>query len=82
MFIYLGGNALTLRAGKPLVTSRLGAKLGATWGQRRNFEGGKASGHWEAGGKAGGKAGGNAVTLRARKPLVTRRLRAKLGATP
>ena len=59
-----GGNAVTLRARIPLVT----AKLGATWGQRRNFEGGKASGHWEAGGKAGGKVGGN--------------LGAKLGATP
>ena len=55
-----GGNAVTSRAGNPLVTERLGAKLGAklgaTWGQHRNFEGGKAYGHWEAGGKAGGKA--------------------------
>ena len=46
-----------------LVTGRMGAKLGATRGQPGgnaiNFEGGKTSGHWEAGDKAGGKAGGN-----------------------
>ena len=43
MFIYPGGNAITWKAGKPLVTGRLGTKLGAklgpTWGQLRNFEG-------------------------------------------
>ena len=84
MFIYPGGNAITWKAGKPLVTGRLGTKLGAklaaSWGQRRNFEGGKTCGHWDAGGKAGGKAGGNAVTLGAGKTLVTRRLGTKLGA--
>ena len=50
-----------------------GNRLGATWGQRRNFEAGKASGHWEAGGKAGGwgqQAGGNG-NLMAGNPLWT-----------